>query len=66
NLQFGYSLPDRIVSKVRMEGARIYVNGENLLTFSKFYPGWDPEIFSRDEGWYPLTKTWLIGISIDF
>lgn len=66
NLQVGYNVPDRIVSKIRMDGARIYVNGENLLTFTKFYPGWDPEIYSRDEGWYPLTKTWLVGISIDF
>jgi len=66
NLQLGYNLPERIVSKIRMDGARFYVNGENLLTFTKFYPGWDPEIWSRDEGWYPLTKTWLVGISIDF
>ena len=34
NLQIGYTFPKHGSRKVGMEKARIYVNGQNLLTFS--------------------------------
>lgn len=34
NLQIGYTFPKTWSRKVGMEKARIYVNGQNLLTFS--------------------------------
>ena len=42
-VSLGYSLPQHIISKLKIVNARIYVAAQNLLTFSK-YAGWDPEV----------------------
>jgi hypothetical protein len=38
-----YELPKRVISKIGLNRMRIYVQGQNLLTFTK-YKGWDPEV----------------------
>lgn len=43
NLTFGYSLPQATAERLRLDRARIYFTGINLLTFTK-YPLWDPEV----------------------
>jgi len=69
NLQIGYTIPSNITQKIRMKNARIYLSGENLLTFTKlmFY---DPEAFGgRWYGMgdaYPLSKTLSVGLSVNF
>ena len=45
SLRLGYNLPSSWLGRIQMSGARIYVNAQNLLTFSKF-EGWDPEAIS--------------------
>jgi hypothetical protein len=45
SLSFGYQLPLNVVKRVGVNSARIYVMGQNLLTFTK-YTGWDPEVSS--------------------
>ena len=42
NLSLSYSLPEKIVSKSKIKQWRIYVQGQNLLTFTSFV-GSDPE-----------------------
>jgi len=37
NTQIGYSLPEVLVSKIRMKNARIYLSGENLISWSPLY-----------------------------
>jgi TonB-dependent starch-binding outer membrane protein SusC len=44
SLTFGYTLPKSITDKWKMENVRFFVNGGNLLTWTR-YPGWDPEVF---------------------
>ena len=69
NLQLGYTIPSRITRKIFVTRARIYVSGENLLTFTKlmFY---DPEAFSgRYYGpgdAYPLSRTISLGLNVNF
>ncbi|HCC69947.1 MAG TPA: hypothetical protein DEQ09_02160 [Bacteroidales bacterium] len=69
NLQIGYNLPSNIVQKIFMKSARIYVSGENLLTFTKLM-FFDPEAFGGR--WYgagdayPLSKTISVGLSVNF
>lgn len=81
NVQIGYSLPAGLVRKWRMAGARIYVSGQNLLTFTK-YPGMDPEQQSSDNlnneqfrgdvavgidwGTYPISRIYTLGINVNF
>ncbi|MCD6332397.1 MAG: TonB-dependent receptor, partial [Bacteroidales bacterium] len=69
NFQIGYTLPGRITQKISMSSARLYLSGENLLTFTKLM-FFDPEAFAGR--WYgagdayPLSKTWSIGLNVNF
>ncbi|MCD8164959.1 MAG: hypothetical protein LUE93_01770 [Bacteroides sp.] len=48
-----------------MQSARIYVSGQNLLTFTHV-PQIDPENINS-QGWsYPQMKAFNIGINIEF
>ncbi|ADB40191.1 SusC/RagA family TonB-linked outer membrane protein [Spirosoma linguale] len=38
-----YSLPKTLVNRVKMNSVRLFVTGQNLLTFTN-YAGWDPEV----------------------
>ncbi len=63
-VQIGYSIPNRIVSKVGIQKTRLYVSGENLFTFTK-YTGFDPEIASGiDRGFYPQPKSFMFGVNL--
>lgn len=74
NLQLGYTLPAGAAKKIGMKGARIYVSGGNLLTFTK-YTGYDPEVgvaratlgdrtVGFDEVTYPQNKSFIAGVNI--
>jgi TonB-linked SusC/RagA family outer membrane protein len=43
SLTLGYELPLSLVSRAKLSSVRIYMQGQNLLTFTK-YKGWDPEV----------------------
>jgi TonB-linked SusC/RagA family outer membrane protein len=56
-----------------LNGVRVYVSGQNLLTFTK-YRGYDPEVSFRgatslemgeDFGGYPQARTILMGVKLD-
>ena len=42
NLQLGYSLPKSVVEKVGISNCRVFVSGENLLTFTSLSSIFDP------------------------
>lgn len=42
-ISLGYTIPKNIASKVKLSSARIYISGQNVLTFTK-YSGLDPEL----------------------
>src|SRR5690606_9894040 len=60
-VEFGYTLPASISEKVRISKIRLYANGTNLLTFSKFKL-WDPEMAGNGLG-YPLQRVINFGIN---
>jgi TonB-dependent starch-binding outer membrane protein SusC len=43
NLSVGYTIPKSVLSKVNIDKIRVYLQGQNLLTFTD-YIGWDPEV----------------------
>ncbi|KYP14214.1 MAG: hypothetical protein A1D16_01600 [Flavihumibacter sp. CACIAM 22H1] len=43
NVQLAYTLPAEVVSRLKIQGFRIFVQGQNLYTSFKFQ-GWDPEV----------------------
>ncbi|MEX2028767.1 MAG: TonB-dependent receptor [Candidatus Curtissbacteria bacterium] len=69
NLQIGYSLPKNITEKVLLTNARIYLSGENLLTFTDLM-FFDPEALAGR--WYgagdayPLSRVLSAGINLNF
>jgi TonB-linked SusC/RagA family outer membrane protein len=69
-LEFGYNLPETLVTRAGMTAARVYLSATNLLVFSKFKL-WDPE--SRVGGGYtssgmsyPLQRVVNLGVNITF
>jgi len=71
NLTLGYTFPKSFLGNV-FSNARIYVQGINLFTITK-YSGLDPELASFndgfmgvDEGNLPATKQFLFGVSLGF
>jgi len=66
DIQLGYTIPKSITQKVQINRLRIYVSGNNLLTFTK-YTGYDPEIGGGiDYGNYPQARTMLVGVNLGF
>lgn len=65
NLQIGYSVNNKLLNKVNIKQARIYVGGDNLalLLKSKSYTGLDPE--SPAFG-YPNPMVITAGVNIKF
>lgn len=61
NIEVGYSLPERLVEKVALSGARLFVNGVNLFTWDKIETV-DPENWSG----YPSLKSYSAGVRLQF
>ncbi len=65
NVEVGYSLPNAIISKAKLQAARLFVNGFNLATSSSSrLGGRDPEVTSAFS--YPNQKLINLGINIKF
>lgn len=67
NVTLAYRLPTKLISKVGASNARIYFNGSNLLTISKYKTA-DPEVNSYGtRGWEtPFGKTYTFGLEFSF
>ncbi|WP_344978364.1 TonB-dependent receptor, partial [Compostibacter hankyongensis] len=69
SLQVGYTLPESLLRRISVKGARVYVNAENLLTFSSIKGMFDPEGISGTYGQgkiYPLSKIISFGLNVNF
>jgi hypothetical protein len=81
NLQVGYSLDAASLKKLGIGRLRIYAQGQNLLTFTK-YSGLDPDVtisnitegfnsqrdlsLGVDNGRIPLARSVIVGINLEF
>ncbi len=74
NVTLGYSIPGKVLNRLRLQSARLYLSGQNLLTFTK-YIGYNPETNTIpdsatqpgiDQGTYPAARTYTLGINIGF
>ena len=66
NVEVGYSLPRKLISKVNMTECRIYFSGYNLHTFSDLPDNVDPEKPMSYVWWYPKTRSFSLGVKIGF
>ncbi|TLX76223.1 TonB-dependent receptor [Labilibacter sediminis] len=74
SVTLGYTLPTSLSSKIKIDKARIYITGQNLLTITD-YTGYNPEVNLYDNssltpgvdyGTYPLPRTVTMGLNINF
>ena len=71
NLTFGYTLPKALTQKAKIQRLRVYFSGDNLLTFTKFPQGGDPERnYNSTKGtrlvYYPQNRIISFVINLDF
>lgn len=75
NLQIGYTLPASLTQKLAINRCRVFVSGENLITWTSLSKLFDPETIGG--GWedgdknksgnaYPLSRTWAFGLNVTF
>ena len=71
NLAIGYTLPVKLCRSLFIEKARVYLQGQNLITLTG-YSGLDPEAYHTDFvpgiDWNtpPQQRTFVVGLSIGF
>lgn len=66
NISLGYNLPSSLLDRVKLKKLRIYVSGDNLLTFTN-YPGLDPERGGSGRFVnYPQNKIYSLGLNVQF
>ena len=67
NLQFGYTIPKKILAKanIGLSNVRVHVAGTNLFTFTEF-KYCDPEMAIINNGYYPQQKNYSVGLNITF
>ncbi len=65
DITLSYSIPNHLISFANMQGASVYVTGQNWLTITD-YSGYDPEVGNTDNGTYPQVRTVLFGFNLKF
>lgn len=67
NLMISYTFPQSWMKKTNFfTNARIYAQGQNLLTFTKF-SGLDPEAFTNMyQAQYPMSRQYSFGVELSF
>lgn len=74
NLSLGYRIPSNVLKRTGLSSARVYVSGQNLLTFTN-YTGFDPEVSTfttsntapgTDFLTFPQARTILFGLNLGF
>ncbi|WP_158867889.1 TonB-dependent receptor [Maribellus comscasis] len=73
NISLAYDFSSSLLKKLKINNARVYVSGQNLLTFTN-YSGVDPEVAYKssnvnlglDYDSYPSTTSYTIGINLEF
>ena len=72
NIQLGYTLPTSLTERMKLKKLRVYASANNLLTLTR-YQGFDPGASTGqpigggiDYGFYPLPKTFMLGLNVNF
>mgnify|MGYP000861902399 CR=1 FL=1 len=74
NISLSYTLPKNIVRKIKLENVKVYMNLQNVYTWTK-YDGFDPEVGAMygdalmtglDYGRYPSPRIYTFGLNVSF
>lgn len=70
NAEISYNLPQSLLKSLRIPSARVFINGQNLYTWTKFKMYFDPENINTSQtnfskqSVYPTSKVYNLGITI--
>jgi TonB-linked SusC/RagA family outer membrane protein len=73
NVTLAYNLPTALVQRIRLGGARVFVNATNAFTFTR-YTGYNPDVSSNgsavlpgiDSNSFPVARVFSGGINLTF
>lgn len=72
NAQLGYTFSQEFMDRFGADKLRVYVSANNIYTFTE-YKGYDPSASSGapigagiDQGFYPIPRTYLLGVNLKF
>ena len=74
NISLSYTLPKKLISKIKLTNAKVYMNLQNVYTWTK-YDGYDPEVGAMygdalmtglDYGRYPSPRIYTFGLNVSF
>jgi TonB-linked SusC/RagA family outer membrane protein len=74
NISLSYYIPRNVLSKIKLDEVKVYVNLQNMWTLTK-YTGLDPEVgasqtsdmvFGLDNGRYPAARIYTFGLNMTF
>ncbi len=65
DVSLSYDFSQKLLQKIKVSQLRMYVSGKNLATFTEF-KGWDPESQFFGNNGYPMTKSFVAGLNINF
>jgi hypothetical protein len=63
-VQLGFTLPTEVAKRLSLSRCRMFITADNLLTITK-WQGIDPEKDTSGDDFYPMLKTYSLGIHID-
>jgi TonB-linked SusC/RagA family outer membrane protein len=68
NVEVGYTIPKKVVNRIKIANLRLYASGQNLASFSSVPKNLDPERsnFQKDNGGYPQTRVFSFGLNANF
>lgn len=70
NAEFSWTLPDRWVKAMKLGSLRLFMNGQNLYTWTKFKMYYDPENINTSvtnfskQSLYPSSKVYNFGLNL--
>ncbi|MCD7970595.1 MAG: TonB-dependent receptor [Alistipes sp.] len=64
NVELNYSFPKKITGRLGMTNMSVYVNANNLITWSNVDKRVDPETGGADQ--YPIVKSYTVGLRLGF
>lgn len=66
NLQIGYTFQQNLLRFAGIKRCRVYLSGQNLFTFDKFWKGFDVEAPVGEGSYYPQVINYTVGINVNF
>lgn len=66
NITIGYSIPSKVLERIKVSNLRFYATGENLYEWSSIKDYIDPEATGNEGYAYPIQRKVSLGMSLTF